>query len=56
MSSSGRTQNAIITIHASVKVAVDLDDPGKPEPDTVNKGYNEDLDSPRPAHMDQWLK
>ncbi|EDR12180.1 uncharacterized protein LACBIDRAFT_311285 [Laccaria bicolor S238N-H82] len=53
--SSGRTQNAIITIHASVKVAVDLNDPGKPEPDTVNKGYNQDLDSPRPAHMDQWL-
>ena len=56
MSSSGRTQNAIITIHASVKVAVDLNDPGKPEPETVNKGYNEDLDCPRPAHMDQWLR
>ncbi|KIK03919.1 hypothetical protein K443DRAFT_121259 [Laccaria amethystina LaAM-08-1] len=52
VSSSGRTQNAIITIHASVKVAVDLNDPGN----TVNKGYKEDLDSPRPAHMDQWLK
>ncbi|KAF8188174.1 hypothetical protein K438DRAFT_1972362 [Mycena galopus ATCC 62051] len=55
-STSERTQNAIITIHASVKVAVDLDDPGKPGPDTVNTGYNEDMDRPRPSHMDQWLE
>ncbi|KAJ7933610.1 hypothetical protein B0H13DRAFT_1855853 [Mycena leptocephala] len=52
----GRTQNVIITIHTSVKVAVDLDDPGKPEPDTVNKGYNEDMDRPRPGYLDQWLE
>jgi len=39
-----------------VKVAVDLNDPGKPDPESVNKGYNEELDRPRPSSMDQWLE
>ncbi|KAI6107724.1 hypothetical protein EDD16DRAFT_1831494 [Pisolithus croceorrhizus] len=55
-SGQGRTQNAIITIHASIKVAVDLNDPRKPDPGTVNEGYNEELDRPRPNHMDQLLE
>ncbi|KAF8806823.1 hypothetical protein BYT27DRAFT_7256829 [Phlegmacium glaucopus] len=55
-SGSGRTLNAIITVHTAIKVAVDLNDPGKPAPDTVNKGYNEEMDRPRPSHMDQWVE
>ncbi|KIK14319.1 hypothetical protein PISMIDRAFT_117277 [Pisolithus microcarpus 441] len=55
-SGQGRTQNAIITIHASIKVAVDLNDPRKPDPGTVNDGYNEELDRPRPDHMEQLLE
>jgi len=39
-----------------MKVAVDLNDPGKPDPESVNKGYNEELDRPRPSSMDQWLE
>lgn len=52
----GRTQNAIITVHSSIKVAVDLNDPGKPDPGSVNEGYNEELDRPRPDYMDQLLE
>ena len=40
---SGRTQNAINGDH---QVAVDLNDPRKPGPASVNKGYNEALDLP----------
>ncbi|KAJ7884836.1 hypothetical protein B0H14DRAFT_3740925 [Mycena olivaceomarginata] len=40
-SGSGRTQNAIITIHTSAKVAVDLEDPGKPEPVIWINGWSE---------------
>ena len=39
-----------------MKVSVDLNDPGKPDPESVNKGYNEELDRPRPSSMDQWLE
>ena len=39
-----------------MKAAVDLNDPGKPDPESVNKGYNEELDCPRPSSMDQWLE
>ncbi|KAI6009825.1 hypothetical protein PISMIDRAFT_112884 [Pisolithus microcarpus 441] len=55
-SGQGRTQNAIITIHASIKVTVDLNVPRKPDPGTVNEGYNEELDRPRPDHMEQLLE
>ncbi|KAI6160606.1 hypothetical protein EDD17DRAFT_1600181 [Pisolithus thermaeus] len=55
-SGQGWTQNAIVTIHASIKVAVDLNNPRKPNPGTVNEGYNEELDRPRPDHMDQLLE
>jgi len=54
--SGGRIYNAIITIHTTVKVAVDFNDPGKPDPGTVNKGYNEEMDRPRPDLMDQLLE
>ncbi|KDR86096.1 hypothetical protein GALMADRAFT_205284 [Galerina marginata CBS 339.88] len=53
---SSRTQNAIIKVHSSIKVSVDLNDPGKPDPNSVNKGYNEELDLPRPSSMDQLLE
>jgi hypothetical protein len=39
-----------------MKVAVDLNDPGQPDPESVNKGYNEELDRPRPSSIDQWLE
>lgn len=55
-SGQGLTQNALITVHASMRVNVDLNDPGKPESDRVNKGYNEDLDRPRPNSMDNLLE
>jgi hypothetical protein len=55
-SGQGRTQNAIITVHASIEVTVDLNDPGKPDPGVVNDGYNEELDRPRPDCMDQLLE
>ncbi|KAF8803265.1 hypothetical protein BYT27DRAFT_7260300 [Phlegmacium glaucopus] len=54
-SGSTRTQNAIITIHSSIKDAIDLNGPGRPDPESVNKGYNVELDLPRPSSMDQWL-
>ena len=54
--SSDKDLNAIITIHTSAVVTVDLEDPGKPEPGTVNEGYNEDLDRPRPSEMNQLLE
>ena len=54
--SSDKGLNAIITIHTSAVVTVDLEDPGKPELGTVNEGYNEDLDLPRPSEMDQLLE
>jgi hypothetical protein len=38
-----------------MKVVVDLNDPGQPDPESVNKGYNEELDRPRPSSIDQWL-
>ncbi|KAF8898116.1 hypothetical protein CPB84DRAFT_1815723 [Gymnopilus junonius] len=44
---SGQSLNAIITIHSN---------PGKPDPGTVNEGYNEELDRPRPSFMDDWLE
>lgn len=31
-------------------------DPGKRDPASVNKGYNEELDLPRPSSMDHWLE
>jgi hypothetical protein len=55
-SGSEKALNAVITIHTSAVVTVDLEDPGKPEPGTVNEGYNEDLDRPRPSEMDQLLE
>ena len=54
--SSDKDLNAIITIRTCAVVTVDLEDPGKPEPGTVNEGYNEDLDLPRPSEMDQLLE
>jgi hypothetical protein len=54
--SSDKDLNAIITIHTSAVVTVDLEDPGKLEPGTVNNGYNEDLHRPRPSEMDQLLE
>jgi hypothetical protein len=55
-SGSEKALNAVITIHTSAVVTVDLEDPGKPEPGTVNEGYNEDLDRPHPSEMDQLLE
>jgi len=40
----------------SVKVFVDLDDPGKPLPGTVREGYDLHLDLPRPRFMDEYLE
>ena len=48
--------NAIVMIHSSIKVSVDLNDPGKPEAGAVNDGYNKDLDRSRPSLMDQYLE
>ncbi|KAF4613110.1 hypothetical protein D9613_011187 [Agrocybe pediades] len=51
----GPALNAIATVHISVKVFVDLDDPGKPVPGTVQSGYDVHLDLPRPRFMDEYL-
>lgn len=48
--------NAIVMVHLSVKMTVDLNDPGKPTPGSVKEGYNENLDRPRPGYLDEYLE
>lgn len=55
VSSSESGYNAIVTVHLSIKVTVDLNDPGKPAPGSVKEGYNENLDRPRPGYLDEYL-
>lgn len=43
-------------VHSSVKVSVDLNDPGVPAPGTVKEGYDENLDKPRPQCLDEYLE
>jgi hypothetical protein len=48
--------NAIFIVQSYSKVSVDLDDPGKPAPGTVNEGYDENMDKPRPSYLDEYLE
>jgi len=54
--SSGSGYNAIVMIQATAKVSIDLENPGVPPPGTVQDGYDENLDRPRPRYMDEYLE
>jgi hypothetical protein len=52
----GSSNNAIVVVQLNEKVSIDLNDPGKPPQGTVNNGYNESLDRPRPGYLHQYLE
>ena len=49
-------KNAIVVVQSSQEVLVDLVNPGKPDTGTVNQGYDENLDRPRPCYLDQYME
>ena len=52
----GSKSNAIFIVQSHSKVSVDLNYPDKPAPGTVNEGYHENMDKPRPSYLDEYLE
>ncbi|KAG8910009.1 hypothetical protein FRC02_007431, partial [Tulasnella sp. 418] len=52
---TSRATNSVITVHA-FKKEIDLTNPEKPNPNTVNPNYPETCDKPRPDCLDEYLR